>query len=317
MGDVVRVFGVAVAISCAVVTSACTTPGPPTPTTTTGPSTSTSTTTQPSTSTTQAPTTVPPPTTTTTTAPPTTTTTRPSPTETPGLTHPERLTPYTGPGTITGGTVVIEDKEIPGRLVVEGGHVTIRNSRFRFEDYYQLIAEGGTVVVEHSEFDGANRQANLMGAMGPNLTVRWSRFTGFENGMRLDSNSTAEHNLVAEPNTSIADAHSDGIEVGSGSNIVIRSNAIDIVGGSGATGCINIGTAFGDISNVLVEDNDLRGGTYSLYVRAEGGHTVGDVRVRNNRWHSGADYGTHSVDPLAAVVEWVGNTLDGTPIDLG
>ena len=74
--------------------------------------------------------------------------------------------------------------------------------------------------------------------------------------------------------------------------------------------------SLGPIDNVVVEDNDLRGGTYSLYVRAEGGLAVSNVRVVGNRWHSGADYGTHSVDPLSAVTDWSANTLDGTPVAL-
>jgi hypothetical protein len=310
------VWGKVVCIGAFVVISSCTAPppgGPPGTTTTSPPTTvsPTTTTTSPATSTTTASTSTSSPSTTM----PTTTTTVAG--QAPGLADPSVLTDYTGPSTITGGSVVIENKRVNERLTVEGGQVTIRNSSFRFEDYYQLINDGGTVLVENSEFDGMNGPSNITGATGSNLTVRWSRITGFENGLHLESNSTAERNLIAQPTTSRPDAHSDGIEVGQGSNIVIRSNTIDIHGGTGATGCINIGTPYGDVDDVVVEDNDVTGGTYSLYVRQDdNGTSLTNVRVVNNRWHTPHIYGTHSVDPSSAVTEWRGNTLDGTPIDL-
>jgi hypothetical protein len=228
-----------------------------------------------------------------------------------------------GPSTIDGGTVVIENKRFSGRLTVNGGHVTIRNSSFNFDDYYHVLVNGGTVVIEHSEFDGMNTATNGddIGASGENLTVRWSRFTRLVNAMRLSSHSVAEHNVITDPNDRYSDAngpaHTDGIEIYEGSHIVVRSNNIDIVGGIGATGCVNITTDFGDIDDVLVEDNDFTGGTWSLYARLQGqGSSITNIRVRHNRWHSPHDYGTHSVDPTSSVVEWSGNTLDGAPIDL-
>jgi hypothetical protein len=236
--------------------------------------------------------------------------------EQPGLTDPAALSDYTGPSTITGGTVVIEDKRFSRRLTVSGGHVTIRNSTFAFEDWYHVLVNGGTVVVEHSEFDGMDTvtRADDLGASGSNLTVRWSVFRRLVNAMRLGNDSTAEHNLITEPNDVYDPAHSDGIEVYGGRNVTIRSNTIDISGGQGETGCVNIATDFADISGVLVEDNDFTGGTYSLYVRSARGNEVSDVRVRGNRWHTPHIYGTHSVDPRSAVVEWSGNTLDGQPL---
>jgi hypothetical protein len=252
-----------------------------------------------------------------TTSTTTTSTTAPPSSEVPGLTNPAVLTDYTGPSTITSGTVVIENKRITSRLTVRGGNVTIRNSTFAFDDYYHLLVDGGTVLVEHSEFDGMNTRSNGddLGATGANLTIRWSKFTRLINAMRLSSNSTAEHNLIAQPNDVYGPAHTDGIEVYGGSHIVIRSNTIDIAGGIGETGCVNIATDFGNIDDVLVEDNDFTGGTYSFYARLQGqGDAISNIRVRDNRWHEPHVYGTHSVDPASSVTEWTGNTLDGSPL---
>jgi hypothetical protein len=63
-------------------------------------------------------------------------------------------------------------------------------------------------------------------------------------------------------------------------------------------------------------DNDLTGGTYSLYVRASRGHTVSGVTVKDNRWHTPHIYGTHSVEPRGAVTLWSDNTLDGRTLEM-
>jgi hypothetical protein len=135
--------------------------------------------------------------------------------------------------------------------------------------------------------------------------------------MNLGSNATAEHNVIGQPNTAYGPAHSDGIEVYGGSNMVVRSNQIDIRGGSGAAGCVNITTDFGDTHDVLVEGNDLTGGTASLSVRLQGqGTSLTGVRVRHNHWHLGFIYHTHSVDPRSAITDWTDNTLAGQPLPL-
>ncbi|HEV7760134.1 MAG TPA: right-handed parallel beta-helix repeat-containing protein, partial [Acidimicrobiales bacterium] len=203
------------------------------------------------------------------------------------------------------------------RLTVAGGDVTIRNSSFAFDDWYHLYVTGGTVTVEHSEFDGLNTttHADDIGVTGANVTVRSSRFVRLVNGLRLSSNSVAEGNVITQPNDAYGPAHGDGIEVYDGAHVVIRSNVIDITGGSGATGCVNIATDFGDIDDVLVEDNDLTGGTYSLYARLQGdGDAISNIRVVGNRWHTPHQYGTHSVDPTSSITEWSANTLDGHPV---
>lgn len=249
----------------------------------------------------------------TTTPPP------PAPTTTAGLTDPSALTDYTGASTINSGTVVLENKRFTGRLTINGGTVTIRNSSFNFTDYYHLMVNGGTVIVQNSEFDGMNTTttADDLGIIGDNVTVQYSVFKHLVNAMRPGSNSLIEHNVISNPNNVYGPAHVDGIEIYGGSNITVRSNAINISGGMGETGCVNIATDFASINNVTVEDNDFTGGTYSLYVRLQGaGSAVTNIKVRNNRWHTPHIYGTQSIDPSSAIVEWTGNTFDGKPLAL-
>jgi hypothetical protein len=237
-----------------------------------------------------------------------------TPSEVAGLTDAGILSDYTGPSTISGGTVVIENKRFLGRLTINGGNVTIRNSSFNFGDYYHVLVNGGTVTVIHSEFDGMNTTttADDLGISGDNLTVQWSLFKRFVNAMRPGNDSLLENNVIKNPNTAYAPAHTDGIEVYGGSNIIIRGNSINISGGAGETGCVNIATDFASIDNVVVENNDFTGGTYSLYARLQGaGSSITNIKVRNNRWHTPHIYGTHSVAPLSAVTEWTSNTLDG------
>jgi hypothetical protein len=237
--------------------------------------------------------------------------------ETPGLLDPGALEDYEGPYEIESGTVTLENVRLTGRLTVRGGTVTLRNCTSDFEDYYHVIVYGGSLLVEHCELDGMNTVASAddIGITGANITVRYSVFRRFVNAMRPASDSLLEHNVIEMPNTAFDEAHTDGIEVYGGSNIEIRSNRIDIAGGAGETGCVNIATDFGDIDDVRVEDNDFTGGTYSFYARLQGaGSSLTNVRVIGNRWHLPRVFGTHSVEPSSAVVEWTDNMDEGDPL---
>ena len=86
----------------------------------------------------------------------------------------------------------------------------------------------------------------------------------------------------------------------------------------GDTGCVNV-TPYGggEAYDNTIEDNLFSGGTYSLYLRGDGGGTVSGVTVTGNVWVEGSyAYGTHSVVDVSDVT-WSGNTLDdGTEVPL-
>jgi parallel beta-helix repeat protein len=109
-----------------------------------------------------------------------------------------------------------------------------------------------------------------------------------------------------------AGAHADGIEA-FGSNVTVRHSRIMI---NDETGCVNITPYNGSVSNNCVVKNNLfTGGTYSLYLRGDGGGTVSDVTVSGNVWVEGSYvYGTHSVVSVSNIT-WLFNCLsDGTPV---
>jgi hypothetical protein len=261
--------------------------------------------------------------------------------EKPGLTVSESsLKPYTGPKEFRGGgTYVFENCYVTDTIRMYSSataNVTFRNCKFTVDSWWGILAEGGTILVEHSLFDGTGVQdENFPLAMdGAHGTVRYSEFRNNTDNIRLGGNTLAEWNYIhaGKAHSGTGNAHSDGIEIYNarrssgvtGPHTIVRNNYIDIKGSEGATGCVNITTDFGPVDGVRVEGNVfMPGGTYSLYVRLQTtSGPIKNVEVVNNRWfasttgsRSSGMYGTHSVDPESSISQWSGNTitnLDGS-----
>lgn len=168
-------------------------------------------------------------------------------------------------------------------------------------------------MIEDSEIYASSN--HYTGIAAHDATISRVDIHDFENGLAVSSNVTVEdsyiHDLYYGPG-----AHVDGIEWGSsGSNTTIDHNRIEI---GGDTGTVNITPYGGGSANDNTVSNNLfSGGTYSLYIRGDGGGTVDGVNVFNNVWVKDSYvYGTHSIVD-ATNVTWSNNRLDdGTLINL-
>jgi hypothetical protein len=169
-------------------------------------------------------------------------------------------------------------------------------------------ASATNVVIEDCELDGSAGGNNSMGVIGP-VTVRRCDIHGVENGIQPFSGSVIEDNYIHDLSAP-GSPHYDGMQInGSDSNIVVRHNTI--INDHDQTAAFGIWNDFGGVSDVLVENNRLIGGGYTVYVRGDagGGGTVTSITIRDNRLGEGY-WGFYSI--VQASVDWSGNVDDST-----
>jgi hypothetical protein len=223
------------------------------------------------------------------------------------------LTVYAG-GTITDGAI-IQNKDITNTLDFSASNVTIRNCKIHLSSGYFgiLLRSGSGLLVEDCEIFSTNDSGLYTAIAGSNMTVRRCHIHGWENGLSVGSNVTVEDCYIHDPCTYFG-AHVDGMEWGgSGNNSMVRHNHIII---RDETGCVNITPwGGGTADNNTVRNNLFYGGTYSLYMRGDGGGIVSSVAVIGNVWVKGSYvYGTQSVVAVTNIT-WKYNCLsDGTPV---
>ena len=127
---------------------------------------------------------------------------------------------------------MISGREFMGKVEVAAPNVTIRNSRFRDDGWWQVHSQSTGLVIEDSEFIGTVPCHNSIGY--GNYTVRRSEITGCEHGADVgEDNVTLTDNWihdleteVTHPYSPFSTPHTDGV-LGIGNNVLVRHNTID------------------------------------------------------------------------------------------
>jgi hypothetical protein len=204
------------------------------------------------------------------------------------------LMPYSGPLTITTPNTVIDGKTI-GCIVVDAPGVVIRNSKISCTDFYAVLNTDGAytgapLLLEDSEVDCQNTRRTAIS--DTNFVARRLNIHGCENAFNLNQNVVIEDSYIHDLyNDEIA--HTDGIQFGIGHfvdgqivpgvlNITIRHNTIYSMGVDGSFGTSAIITNRGGDTNVLIENNLMAGGAYTLY--CEQNSTGVNFRVIDNHF---------------------------------
>jgi hypothetical protein len=250
-----------------------------------------------------APTTTAPPTTaapTTTTVAPTTTTVAPT-TMTVAPAPPAPSTGFpdasnTGPsGALSpSGSIstsangqVIQNLDITGTISVNHSNVVIRNIRIRQPGGEAISIDPSTsgTVVEDCELDGTGDTRSDPAIAYARYTIRRCDIHHFGEGPRANGDTVIEDNYIHDfVDYSSIDAHQDGIQVVCNNNIVIRHNTI-LMNTENANAAIMVGTAQGTVDNVVIRDNLMAGGGYTVYGGSAEGYSPNATRVQitNNR----------------------------------
>lgn len=246
------------------------------------------------------------------------------------------LTTYNGSITTNSDGQIIQNMTINGDIVVNNNNVTIRCVKLNMQPntIYSINASNGSnTLISHVEVNGND-------VYGPNTAIQGSDYTS----EYVDMHNT-EDGWHAGWNTVIRDSychdmlyadgaygptHSDCIQVtGYGgasfeppvNNITISHNTLrpwdGHTGAQHANSAVFLKTDFGEIDNVLVDNNLMDNGTYTIYSRignCSGCGAPTNVKITNNRFGQGYEYGLSSID---GSVTWLNNVWNSTGTMIG
>ena len=233
------------------------------------------------------------------------------------------LSVYTGPKTITVAGTVIENKTISGGLIVSASNVKIRRCKITtgagtnvgVQVNYPVASTG--CLIEDCEMYGGGKGGTIYGVAWGNYTMRRVNIHGYcHPGQVGGSNVVIEDCYMHDPSQNAAgDAHIDTIQIVSGTNVTIRHNTLE--NPHGQTAALLVSADLGATNNLLVENNWMAGGGYTMYLTEKPTQKVGgSIIVRNNRWSKkfypkGGYYGPTNVQ-IAAPYTWTNNVWDDT-----
>jgi hypothetical protein len=203
------------------------------------------------------------------------------------------LVESTGSFTVTVPGTVIQNRKINGCILIEANNVTIRNSEINCDGIAGVWNRGTTysgLLVEDSEIECGHKPEQT-GISNTNYTIRRSELFGCENILWAQRNVVIEDNYIhdtipcciwPEPKP-----HTDAIQIPSGAgNIRIVHNRV--YGGyinqsDFGNAAITMG---GNVSGIVVDNNILAGGGYTLYCEQEqlGGNGSPQPQYTNNRF---------------------------------
>jgi hypothetical protein len=166
------------------------------------------------------------------------------------------LTVVYGDMTISTAGTVVDGKDIRGCVLVAAANVTIRHSKVSCSGGYVVLQQitSGTLTVEDTELTCDGAAGTAIGYN--NFAARRLNIYGCENGFDVDNNAVITDNWIHIT----APDHSDGVQLNAGSRITIQHNTITNAVGTSAIIAHPTGN-----SDVLVQDNLMAGGAYTLY----------------------------------------------------
>ncbi|HSX29207.1 MAG TPA: hypothetical protein VLE73_01455 [Candidatus Saccharimonadales bacterium] len=205
------------------------------------------------------------------------------------------LTIVNGNIDVTTSGTIIENKDIRGCITVSSNAnaVIIRKSKITcttnniaiYREDNGAVSDANRLLIQDSTIScGVTNHTAISEA---NITVQRSNISGCENGFDMNQNVTVQDSYIHDMAEVGADPHTDGIQMAighiSGGNVVNGSLNISIVHNTiilhGTSAVIsNRGT---DV-NILIQDNLMAGGAYTLY--CDQGATAVNYRVINNHF---------------------------------
>lgn len=199
------------------------------------------------------------------------------------------LTVITGNQVYATANQIIDGKDIRGCVEVRAPGVVIKNSKISGACFYAVASfdgSGSAVTVQDSEVDCANTTGTAFS--DSNMTVLRTNVHGCENGFDILHDVTIRdsyvHDLFATDTS-----HTDGAQLNDAAHdVTFEHNSID-PGGNSTSAIISPRAAVGGASNVLIQNNLLGGGAYTLYCVQAGTGT--NYRVLNNRFRRDFAFG--------------------------
>jgi hypothetical protein len=181
------------------------------------------------------------------------------------------LTKQTGDVTITTNGTTLADVEIAGQVTVRADNVTLRNVKVNSLAYWGVYNYGlNLTIVDSTLIAGAGSQASLA---GDNITATRVDIYGAGDGAKLGSNSTLVDSYIHDLGGAAQGAHNDGIELTGALNTRVEHNSI--LNQNSQTSALMLSEYYGTgTANVVVKNNLLGGGGFTLYGGLEAGKTL-------------------------------------------
>lgn len=207
-----------------------------------------------------------------------------------------------------GDGAVITGLEVHGQLRVESANVTIRDCKIVYNGGYNavLIPDIGTntgCVIEHCTIIGA-----INGISGTG-TFQYNNISETDNGINVYGPSLIQHNYIHGFADNSGEPHYDGVEINGGGGTTIYHNTI--INAESQTSAVMLNNEFSPIPSMVVNNNYLVGGAYTIFLdaRKDPSHAVANVHITDNIIGSG-DFGFFAL--FDATVEWTGNIDEAT-----
>jgi hypothetical protein len=221
------------------------------------------------------------------------------------------LTAYTGPSEIIKAGTVLQNVLISGGLRIRAPNVAVRNFKLDGKgtlygiecntyDAPGLVIEDGEVV------NCASVGVYGLGFVARRLNVHEQGGDAFKHHGQGSIEACWIHHLGKA-----AGAHADGDQSLTGAGIVIRGNNIDVpqgLPGYEGNSALSFSGVFHECRDVLIEENWLNGGTYTVYL-TEDQYGLTNCRFLKNRFGRGFQYGPFYNDTDAVIA---GNVWDDT-----
>lgn len=209
----------------------------------------------------------------------------------PGVPAGRGLSP-SGPLRITEDGAVVADTDVHGPVLVDADHVTIRTSRVTTGAAHAIRLAPGRVGLNLVHVEVAGLPGCHVGIGFDHFVADRVDVHGCVDGVRAGDATSIVSSLIHDLRE-VAGGHNDGIQVAGGAGVLIEGNTV--INPLGQTASVFVKSDSGPIRDVVIRDNVLDGGSYSLYVR-KGAHALLDVLVSGNRFGRSAAYGPASVD---------------------
>lgn len=264
---------------------------------------------------------------------------------------PVTLTAYTGPYIITTPGTVIDGRELNDQLEIRATGVVIKNSLVRVPGYQAIkINDAYHATIMDSELDGQGLDGSAGGVSligdgsytlirvnahhsGDIARANWAGVAIVDSWLHDPTGTNPDqHNDVIQTTDGTCDLATEGIGAIAGTTdtyagtYCIRIVHSRLENAKTQTSCILMKADQGNIRDVLIANNLLNGGGYSLYWYD---HNTGVYhstagKVLDNRWQrspsggywpNGGSFNTHAIE-AAELPEWTGNAWldDGTSI---
>lgn len=206
---------------------------------------------------------------------------------------------------------VIDAKNVTGMITVNHNNVTVKRCKVTGSNFYQInIAANVTgCIVEDCEID--NQSSGGQGINGQG-TFRRNNIHHCSDGINVAGDNTLIEDNFIHHSSGTAASHIDAIQADGGfKNLTIRHNTI--INENGQTAGIMLDNYWGPIDNVLIENNVVKGGGYTIYLNEANKTTdkMTNVRVLNNRLGKGV-WGYFDIRANAGFVPTLSGNVDYT-----